>query len=274
VEEVSAVNDDSLGFAHPLMSKFAMPTKRIPCNEFTRINGNQMLTMTSPSIIGLPYGGLARIILCRLTTLAKISKSREVYLGDSMNQFVVSLDKTSSGGKTGTLSSLKEQCKRLIACSIKITEETKSSWSLEGASISENAFISSTIGGGAWQPVLKLTQQFYDEVHAKAFPIDMRVMHACSHYPMAIDIYCWLTHRAFTLNSRVFISWGDLINQLGNSYSRESNFKNKFKKAIERVKLFYSASNFIITKSGVLLLPFKPHVPKLTLVKSPARVNR
>ena len=70
VEEISAIDDDSLGFAHPLMSKCAMATKRVIGNEFSRTNGNIKLTMVSPSDIGLPYGGLARIILCRLTTLA------------------------------------------------------------------------------------------------------------------------------------------------------------------------------------------------------------
>jgi replication initiator protein len=268
VEEVPALEADSIGFAHPLMAKCAMPTKRIAEHEYVRKNGKYKLTMIAPSEIGVPYGALSRIILCRITTLAMKSKSREIYLGDSLNQFVKSLDKISTGGLTGTLFNLKDQCKRLVACSISMTFETSVTWSIENTNIANNAFISWNNSETIWQPTLQLTQQFYDEVQEKAFPIDMRVLNACSHYPLAIDIYCWLTHRAFTLRRTTLIRWSDLIAQFGNSYSRQSNFRYKFKKAIERVNLFYSASNYKITQSGVLLFPSKPHIPKLKIVKN------
>ena len=62
--------------------------------------------------VGLPYGAIARIILLYLQTEAVRTRSREVELGRSMNQWLTAMG-IDNGGKTYRL--VREQSRRLTA---------------------------------------------------------------------------------------------------------------------------------------------------------------
>jgi len=112
-----------------------------------------------------------------------------------------------------------------------------------------------------WQSQLILTDEFYQHTQQYAIPIDLRVLHACGHYPLAMDIYCWLTYRYYSLKRPITISWGDLMIQFGNRYQRDSHFKANFRNALDRVALFYPQARFVVDQYGIQLLPSPTHVP-------------
>ena len=68
IEARDAKEAGALGFMARALVQATMPHKKVKGNEFTRVNGAYTLTMLSPSIIGLPYGSIPRLLLAWLTT--------------------------------------------------------------------------------------------------------------------------------------------------------------------------------------------------------------
>jgi len=64
---------------------------------------------------------------------------------------------------------------------------------------------------GLWESTLILTDDFYNSVTTRPVPIDLRVLHALSKSPFAMDIYIWLVYRMFVLrvsgHSQALIPW-------------------------------------------------------------------
>lgn len=98
-----------------------------------------------------------------------------------------------------------------------------------------------------WDSTLVLTEDFAREILAAPVPIDMRVFHALSKSPLAMDIYTWLTYRMFVLRRSgrpfVLIPWKNLKLQFGCGYADTPqglyNFTEKFKKRLREVLTFY-----------------------------------
>jgi hypothetical protein len=78
---------------------------------FSRANGQ-----TKSTLIGVPYGARARMILLYLQTQAIRTNSREVELGRSMRDWLGRMGLT-WGGETGK--ALREQATRIASCSLK-----------------------------------------------------------------------------------------------------------------------------------------------------------
>lgn len=252
----------SIGYIPRFMANASLPTSSQTGNEYTRKNGRYKLYMLSPSDIGLPYGSYPRRILIYLTTQAKLTGSSEIRLGTSQTSFLKFMGIYSTGGKTGTSSSFREQFKRLLACTILWTCSEHASWSFESMRISHNStLIWEPLRMTKWKAYLKLDETFFKDIIENAVPIDMRVIDACSYFPLAIDVYCWLTYRFYQMSGPQMISWEQLANQFGNNYSRISHFKIQFSRALKQVFLLYPEAKFNIKDIGVLLYPSKPHVP-------------
>jgi hypothetical protein len=84
---------------------------------------------------------------------------------------------------------------------------------------------------------------------------------------MALDIYCWLTHRMFYLEKPVEIPWPLLQLQFGADYALEGqgprDFKKKFLHQLKNVCVIYPEANVGEGKRGLALKPSPPHVVAL-----------
>lgn len=124
-----------------------------------------------------------------------------------------------------------------------------------------------------WDSTLELSEDFAREILGAPVPIDMRVFHALSKSPLAMDVYTWLTYRMFVLRRSgrpfVLIPWEGLKMQFGSGYADTAqglyNFKEKFKKRLREVLTFYPEARSCIEddkKSGCLKLrPARLHIP-------------
>lgn len=258
----SAFEAESIGYIPRFMANASLPTRKISGNEYTRTNGRYKLHLLSPNDIGLPYGSYPRHVLIYLTTQAKITGNSEINLGSSQASFLNSMGIQASGGKTGTAIAFKDQVKRLLACTILWVSSNDASWNVESIRISNNAtLIWEPRRLTRWEAYLKLDASFYKDIIDNAVPIDLRVINACSYFPLAIDVYCWLTYRYYKMSQPQMITWEKLANQFGNNYARKVNFRSQFVKALERISLFYPTAKFNTAQIGILLYPSKPHVP-------------
>ena len=263
IMDVSAKEAGKLSYTANMMVNASLPCRDLGVNEFVRVNGMSRLTILSPSEIGLPYGTYPRILLIWIVSQAKTKKTREIYLGESVSAFMRSIGKLGSGGATGSLTTLREQSKRLFSSTICFTQSGKENFSVRNVSIAKEASVLwSNKSESGWSSTLTLSEEFYEDVQGSAVPIDMRVIEACSHYPLAIDVYCWLTYRYFSLSRPAFITWKQLADQFGNVFQHAKHFKPKFVSALTRVSLFYPQAKYSISNRGICLFPSPTHIPK------------
>src|ERR1700723_4242875 len=104
----------------------ALPHKDVQETQWLRRGAGVKLLVESGSdsnlhSIGIPFGSIARMILLYLQTEAVKTRSREIELGRSMNQWLTTMG-IDNGGKTYKL--VREQSKRLSLCRLTFYRET------------------------------------------------------------------------------------------------------------------------------------------------------
>lgn len=93
---------------------------------FTRKNGWLELTLgTTRPDAGLPYGVPARLLTIYCTSEAVRTQSPEIYLGDSVHDFLRRLDVPITRGARGSLSVYANQLLRLIHSTVSIDEDIR-----------------------------------------------------------------------------------------------------------------------------------------------------
>ncbi len=93
-------------------------------------------------------------------------------------------------------------------------------------------------------------------------PVDLRVYHALSKSPLAMDIYTWLTYRMFVLRASgkraARIPWVGLMKQLGANYADSPEglraFRFQFRKRLREVLLFYLEAHGHVKDEGTHLM--------------------
>ena len=268
IEAQEATNAGALGFMGRALVQATLPHRKPTGSEFTRRNGDMILCITAPSMIGLPYGSIPRLLLAWLTSEAVKTQSRELELGDSMSGFMAELGLVPTGGRFGSIPRLKKQAERLFSSTITAIHDDKTHQrrALKNLSIADGAVL-------WWEPRIPdqtslwgssviLSQGFFDEVTHNPVPIDMRALRALKQSPMALDAYCWLTYRMSYLSKPTTIPWAALQLQFGSDYSDTRFFKREFVNRLKGVSVVYPEARIEVSDAGLILKPSRPHVPK------------
>jgi hypothetical protein len=79
---------------------------------------------------------------------------------------------------------------------------------------------------------------------------------------MDLDVYAWLVHRLFHLNSINMITWSQLSGQFGHGYTEPRKFRHFFLDSLKRVQAVYPEANLKVADVGLMLMPSKPHVAR------------
>jgi hypothetical protein len=118
-----------------------------------RRNGNLVLVVQPgmtidkdgmPRSIGYPFGTVPRLVLTWLSTEAVRTKSRDLVLGESLAEFMRSLELTPTGGRNGTITRLRRQMERLFQATLSARWEGDASRETGGRL---NVASSTTCGG-------------------------------------------------------------------------------------------------------------------------------
>jgi cellulose biosynthesis protein BcsQ len=93
-----------------------------------------------------------------------------------------------------------------------------------------------------WGSWIKLGEKFYSAIVAAPVPVDMRALKALKRSPLALDLYAWLTYEAYRANRNNkprFVSWENLHEQFGAEYSRITDFQQKARAALAKIRAVY-----------------------------------
>ena len=213
-------------------------TTRALATQYQTVNGDLTLTVRAglergAISRGIPYGGLARLLLAYVVTEAKRRNSQVVDLGHTLTEFCERVAITPSGGKNGRIPYLTDQLLRLATCAITYEWEKRRGYGAAPTLRGDNLFLathyrfwhcdatpgSEAASGGS----LRLADDFWRDVARSCVPFDLRKVQLLRHHPTAIDLYLWLTHRLHKLDDDaepgVALSLDQLHAQLGSHYA-------------------------------------------------------
>ncbi|MFC4621763.1 replication protein RepA [Comamonas nitrativorans] len=263
---------DDLAFHHSLLCSLCFPRRAVPNREFLRQTGDGWLHLQAgvldlgegPVLQPVPYGPLSRLALIWISTAARRSKSREVFIGRSASQFLGMLGYDKQGRRYCTL---RQQLHALAACRIQL--------GFRGRTVSEavikriDAWLPlAQLQRATWPGSLLLDADFFDELVQHSVPLDARALHALRGSALALDIYVWLAHRLHRLNHRpLWLPWHTIKLQFGSEYQGKhahGDFCTSFKLALSKVLMVYPDARVCVQRGGIELRQSPPPVPTRT----------
>lgn len=243
---ISSKTGLNMAFMPYFLVQANFPYAQLPEREFVRKNGNLTLSLYSPA--GLPFGSIPRLVISFIVTEAIRKKTREIYLGESLSDFLNKLGLACTGGKNGTIQRLHKQLDSLfscfISCSSLLNHDAGKVKFLTNMLIADKAMLwwepqSLYDESGKFRSCVYLSERFYEAITAAPVPVDLDVLLHLKRSPMAIDIYCWATYKMYNCKARTFISWDDLSLQFGSIDSNLRKFKFNFLKHLKSVMKVY-----------------------------------
>jgi hypothetical protein len=285
VGEMGEPPEQDLGFIARVFAQMGLPHSD-PGDEvrtFERRNGIYRLKLMADEESHLPYGSIPRMLLAFVGTEAVRTRSREIYLGKNLTEFLRGkLHMSVTGGRRGTITAVREQAWRLFTCTVSVAAEAEDGCEhrrrLNKMLIAEDIELWWTNKAKnqetLWESRLELGQKFFEYLLEKPVPIDWNAVRFLSRSSLALDLYFWLTHRMSYLHHQTTVPWfgpGSLIEQLGSDYKNDRFGRSAFKKKIvERLQKIrdpqvWPECNIKLSESGLVLYPSPTHVPQKLL---------
>ena len=255
LHEINTSNSH-ITFMNTALMQCSLPRRDVKTPFFQRETGLQTVRLMGQPDIGLPYGKWARLLIIYVTTQIKQTKSKEIYIGDSMREFtaLVMGDEKAAGLNYTNRLAMAEQAKRLFTTTFTVfknednIQENRKEFVFENIQIAQKGYIYFSQNGD-WESKITITEEFFHNCLKHSAPVDMRIVSELQS-PFAIDIYCWLSYRLNSVTSPIRISWSQLQGQfcdataMKNPYSTTAMFSQNCEVDL-RASLRYFKREFI-----------------------------
>jgi hypothetical protein len=213
---------------------------------------------------------MPRLVLTWITTEAVRTRSRELTLGTTLAAFMAELGLQPTGGRWGSITSLREQMRRLCAASISAVYDDETHMRIERVPVVDRAALwwdPQVPSQGTLLPsTLRLSEPFFADLVARPVPVDLRAIRALRGSSMRLDLYVWLTYRMSYLHRRTVIPWELLMLQFGAGFASTPKgrwrFRQELTEQLAQVRVVYPAAKVEIVDAGLELRPSPPHVSR------------
>ena len=269
--------DADLGFMARLLALCSLPrTNPGDQKEYVRRNGPYALVMSAGGLNKLPFGTLPRLLLAWVCSEAVRLQSRELVLGRSLYEFMRKLGMDDrSGSVRGDRTRLKNQMRRLFACTVTLVHEDAQ----------REVRVSSLVADRAeywwdakqpdvpvlWDSKVELGEKFFQEIIAHPIPLDLTTLKALKRSPLGLDLYFWLVYRTFTLKAPLRLSWRQLYRQFGSNPAKASDartvhdFRKDCLRELKKINRAWPDLLYATVKGGLVLSPSPPRIPPAQL---------
>lgn len=281
---------ESVDFLHAVLCQVGMPRSRTESRLFERHSGSASMILEAGRLWKrgrweeqpLPYGTRPRLVMVHISSEAVRTQNREIEIGESIREFLISLGINPTGGARGGYTMFKKQMEALAACRLSLGMSTPTrDVTINTQPIRRfEAWLSHDGHQRAmWPGVLELSEDFFSTLVEHAVPLDPRALAAIKHSALALDVYTWLAHRLCRVRSTqgVKLSWANLRDQFGQEYTgvdAARDFKTEFKKALKRATEVYPQAKVEPQPGGLLLRSSPPPIAKTQLpVRLPKRTR-
>lgn len=256
-----------MGFCYSGFAIVHLPHRKTADDEvWERANGRALVTL-EPGLVpidgtnvkfGVPYGAHARMIMIYLQTQAVKTRTRQIRLGSSLNEWMRNMGITLGGNSARRV---RDQAMRISACRLTFSwMDEDGGQGFERANI-VRAF--ATPGPGqAWDEYAILSSDFFDALLEHPIPCREVALQQLSGSSAAIDCYVWLAYRLHVLRRPMLIPWPALAAQFGSAYSRLRNFRPNFEKALAKAVACYPEARVEPERNGLRLFPSPAPIDK------------
>ena len=224
--------------------------------------------------LGYPYGTIPRLLLFWITTEALRTGSRRLYLGTSLTAFMRQLgldpDNGSVGAKRSDARRLKDQMMRLFRAQISFDREDDQQEDWLDMQIADAGSVSlwwdfrQVSQDSIFNSWIELSERFYKAITIAPVPVDMRALQQLKRSPLALDLYAFVCYRAYIATqsgSSQFVTWEQLMKQLGTDYTDTRDFRRYAKIALRKIKLVFPGLRLGPKQGGIEILPGASAVP-------------
>jgi hypothetical protein len=266
---VLADEESRFGITHAGFAMTSLPHKRIEEGLWKRDGHRTTLLVESGrnrngSLVGVPYGSIARLILLYLQTEAVRSNTPEVELGRSMKSWMGRMSLT-TGGKTYQL--VTEQARRISACRLTFfTDRENGAESRHNGAFVQDAitFASPTDDDqpSLWQDRVRLDPGFWRSLREHPVPVREEAIKAIGTRSLAIDVYIWLAYRLHSLSRPTPVGWAAIHAQFGAGFRVARQIKPTFAEALALALAVYPEARVDADQHGLVLHPSPPTVPR------------
>lgn len=221
--------------------------------------------------VGVPYGARARLILLFLQSEAVRTKRPEVHLGRSLAAWMRSLGVARSGGKTGTVASVREQALRIGLCTFTLQFDGEDARGrgvrhLRDIRIVEGLEMVAGVAGARWPEAVRLGGDFFEHLREHAVPLDRRSIAHLAGNSLGLDLLCLFAHRLPRLRAELRLTWAQLASQLGAGESSLHSLAQRIREVLPDVAAAYPGAKVEKARFGLVLRPSNPLVPRTTFV--------
>lgn len=256
---VPAQEKPVVGYTTKMFVQSLFPYRKSEDEKRVLTQGSNSITISSTA--GLPYGRFPRLIMAYLITqiterdrqvkrgTLSREEARKIPLGYSMNEFLnqIGLQARGTGGKSGSLTRLRDQLRRINRCTITvesrlpnrdvgINTQIASSWDLWFSEKHPNQ-------GSLTPSHITVTEEYFNYVAEAPIPIDLNVMRKLRS-PRAMDCYSWLVTKQYWLHKKNIdqhtFSWQTLVNNFSGTpvtTSRQlTHFRQDFQNAVSEIR--------------------------------------
>ena len=260
-----AQGGQTLGFSSRPFVLCGLPVRRLPANQllFERRNGRFVLQLTGHPDYGVPFGQ-DRIVPIFLATLAVQQKSQVIRFRSASEM----LDRFGmhKGGK---------EYRRLIGAferifgatmffgtdalkpGAKVVHRSRFNF-LREAMIWYNRDENQTPLSEAFENVIVLSDEFYQEIVEHPIPTDMDAVRVLSSAPAILDLFMWLSYRCFAAKGEELVPMfgpRGLAAQLGNvEYARPRRFREKLEEWLRAIHGMWPECPARISADGSALI--------------------
>ena len=264
---VLADEEEAPGYVHAGFAMTALPHKRTNATEWIRDGADVRLRIESGkshdgSVVGIPFGYVARLILLYLQTEAIKTSSREVELGRSMHSWLKAMG-LNSGGKG--YEAVREQSRRLSFCRLTFYRLSEQGEAVVNGSFVREAILPSQNTSSQfslWRETVVLDEAFYESLIRHPLPLREAAIKALSGRSMAIDLYIWLAYRLHHLKRLTRVPWPALHRQFGAGFAQARQFRAHAREALALALAAYPEAQVRVDDESVTLMPSPAPIPE------------
>lgn len=303
LHETSVHDRGDLGFANNRLIQAAFPYRATPEKQWTSTNGSVEVTITALSPKrGLPYGPYPRLLMIWLASKVTENAANydaddparlKIFFGNHLATFMreLGIDARYStwtdfkGNPVEPNSErLRQQMLRLFNLNIHVVEQIDTDDKFIHRETNTLASETLELHWDKHDPeysfadsYVQLSEKFFNLLSSNPVPIDLGILRALKQSPMALDLYVWLTYRAFYARTPFTVPVPALMEQFGTSRDPEDakdrrDFMAQLKRAVKKVhkawpetakKLKTGERKLEVLKrgKGLRVFPMKSSVP-------------
>lgn len=269
-EEELEEEPQQLYYQYSTFCSHTLPQSATEMTESVTEYTNNKLSISC--IKGLPYGGVARLIILYVNSMAVKYKSRDIDIGKSIKEFVERLGYTPSYLENGINEQVLTQLEKLfytnyVNSTVTKTLNSNSEYIIEKKETRLHLFDATV----TWEHVknnfttasvakVRLSEVYFNEILKHPVPLSLDAIKSMKKSPLALDLYAFISYRANT--KRVVPA---KLSELKKQFCFDGpnwRFKSNVQRAMTYVTKAWPECNVLIKGDVLLIHRMATHIPK------------